>query len=600
MVNILSSLNEDSINLLQHHVNHNFNSTPYNKQLKLTDSVCRTIEDGTNLIAKAGTGFGKTLAYLIPAITSGKKVVISTSTLTLLNQLDSEVLPLLLKTFQEQNRSFSWSVAKGRAQYLCLDKFNRLNPVETLPYAKFFNDESFLGDRNQLFVNDDDTWDNLSAGADECIGRNQCSFGSNCFYERAKNLRSDVDLLLTTHALYSKELLSPSNVLPAHDLVVFDECHDLPRYLHDAFSTKITEKELVRYLKQCHKYLIPTDSLELIIENLYSYKDQYPNQIQSSSSASDLSSILESLQIELAAILSTILDGSNQRIKHLTEQILYKIEALLYINRNEILLTGEEDSDVILHTILRNLPVEVSNYWEGKTVVFTSATIPFEFAKSIVLKELTYSELDFGSEIDYSNKALLYIPKDLSNRNSNYRELLNQELISLIKVNPGRTLMLFTSHTAMESAYKFIKENTPLQPLMQGKLPREDILNNFKSQSDSILLGTNSFWQGIDLSVAPCSMVIIDKIPFPRPDDHRINLLKEKWGEYAFHMVDIPHAALLLEQGMGRLLRNKNDKGVIAILDSRLSDSNYSHYFKMLLPNIPSASAFDHIKSFLS
>ena len=596
----MSSLLEECFNLLRHHVDDNFNSTPYDKQLKLTESVCRSIEDGTNLIAKAGTGFGKTLAYLIPAITSGKKVVIATSTISLLNQLDREVLPMLLKTFQAKNRSFNWSIAKGRGQYLCLDKLSKVNQVDTIPFAKLLKDESFIGERDQLFFIDDTTWENLSSGSDECVGKSLCISGTNCYYEKAKDLRGEADILLTTHALYSRELLSPSNVLPIHDIVVFDECHDLPRYLQEAFSAKLTKKELTRYLKQCHKFLIPTDSIELIIENILNYKESNPNQIQSSSSTSELYAILESLQIELTAILATISEGGLQRIKHLTERILTIIDNLLYTDRNEILLTGEDDSDVILQTILRKLPNDISNYWESKTAIFTSATIPFEFAKSILLNELTYSEKDFGTELNYSSAALLYIPKDLSNRNSNYRDTLNQEITSLIEINPGRTLILFTSYSAMEASYNFINGKTHLQPLMQGALPKEVILNIFKSRDDSILLGTNSFWQGLDLSVAPCSMVIIDKIPFPRPDDHRINLLKEPWGEYAFHMVDIPQAALLLEQGMGRLLRNKNDKGVIAILDSRLNDSNYSHYFKMLLPEIPTTSDINDLKPFLS
>jgi ATP-dependent DNA helicase DinG len=298
--------------------------------------------------------------------------------------------------------------------------------------------------------------------------------------------------------------------------------------------------------------------------------------------------LLENLLIEINAILALLNHNTGVKVNILLARFADNVEKMLEVKYDKLFLTGEANSDEILKLIPLKPTLEQNSFWQNKISLLISATIPFEFAKTLGMLEINYTEKDFGNAIKYDTSALCYIPANIPQTGSrNYRQLINQNIIELLLLSKGRALVLFTSTLAMQEAYKALPQDIGFKVFMQGDLPRERLIKKFADDENSSLFGTYSFWQGVDVPGPTCKLVIIDKIPFPHPDDRFLWEKREEWGEYAFFMVDIPYAAILLEQGIGRLLRNPDDKGVVAILDNRLIDSSYSHYFNMLLPKIP-------------
>ena len=593
-----------SLLILKEHTKSFYSAEPHPEQLEITSSIHKSIFANQNLIAKAGTGIGKTIAYLIPAILSGEKIVLAAPTLNLLDQIEKTTLPQLQKTFAKFDLNFNWITLKGRSNYLCLNKLHDLKLVNDSQLDSFeldfIENISLTGEKSDLPYFEEKIWEKISTNSDNCLGKNQCNFGTSCFYENVRKECLDVNILLTTHALYVRDIATKGTILPDHKVVIFDECHELPRYLRDAFSIKISRKSIKVILDRLEGIGITTTAFKSSLNRLDSFQISKPNDILGTSSQSEVYQLLENLLIEINNTLTMLNNEKEEKIKLLLERFASNVEKMLEVKHDKLFLTGESNSDEILKLIPLRPSIEQTTFWQNKVSILISATIPFEFAKTLGMGELNYSEHDFGTAIKYDTSALCYIPTNIPQPNSrNYRQVINQNIIDLLLLSKGRALVLFTSTLAMQEAYKALPSDLGFKVFMQGDLPRERLIKKFTDDETSSLFGTYSFWQGVDVPGPTCKLVIIDKIPFPHPDDRFLWEKREEWGEYAFFMVDIPHAAILLEQGIGRLLRTPDDKGVVAILDNRLVDSTYSHYFKMLLPKIPITRNIQDLPSFL-
>jgi len=600
----VSDRNDLSLVILKEHTKSFYNAPPYQEQFEIASVINQSISVDLNLIAKAGTGIGKTIAYLIPALLSGEKIVLAAPTLNLLNQIEKTTLPQLQQTFAKFDLNFNWVTVKGRSNYLCKNKLHDLkltNDPELDSFElDFIENISSTGDKSDLPYFEEKIWEKISTNSDHCLGKNQCNFGKSCFYENARQESFDVNILLTTHALYARDIASQGAILPEHKVVIFDECHELPRYLRDAFSIKISRKSIKLLLDELAGIGLITTPLKISLNAIDSFQIARPNDILGTSSQSEIYHLLENLLIEINNT-STLLNRENGgKAMILLDRFASNVEKMLEVNHDKLFLTGETNSDDILKLIPLRPSREQNSFWQNKVSLLISATIPFEFAKTLGIMELNYTEKDFGTAIKYDTAALCYIPENLPQNNSlNYRSAINQQIIELLLLSKGRALVLFTSIIAMQEAYQALPPDIGFKVFMQGELPRERLLKKFTDDESSSLFGTYSFWQGVDVPGPTCKLVIIDKIPFPHPDDRFLWEKREEWGEYAFFMVDIPYAAILLEQGIGRLLRSPDDKGVVAILDNRLVDSTYSHYFKMLLPNIPITRNIEDLSNFL-
>jgi ATP-dependent DNA helicase DinG len=600
----VSDRNDLALVILKEHTKSFYNAPPYQEQFEIASIIEQSISANQNLIAKAGTGIGKTIAYLIPALLSGEKIVLAAPTLNLLDQIEKSTLPQLQRTFAKFDLYFNWITVKGRSNYLCQNKLHDLkliNDPELNSFElDFIENISSTGDKSDLPYFEEKIWEKISTNSDHCLGKNQCNFGTSCFYENVRQESLDVNILLTTHALYARDIAAEGAILPEHKVVIFDECHELPRYLRDAFSIKITRKSIKLLLDKLESIGLTTTSLKIPLNALDSFQIARPNDILGTSSQSEIYHLLENLLIEINNTSTLLKSENGGKVTILLDRFASNVEKMLEVNHNKLFLTGEAYSDDILKLIPLRPSREQTSFWQNKVSILVSATIPFEFAKTLGIMELNYTEKDFGTAIKYDTAALCYIPENLPQNNSRiYRSAINQQIIELLLLSKGRALVLFTSTIAMQEAYQALPPDIGFKVFMQGELPRERLLKKFTDDVNSSLFGTYSFWQGVDVPGPTCKLVIIDKIPFPHPDDRFLWEKREEWGEYAFFMVDIPYAAILLEQGIGRLLRSPDDKGVVAILDNRLVDSTYSHYFKMLLPNIPITRNIDDLSNFL-
>jgi ATP-dependent DNA helicase DinG len=623
-------------------------------QVAMAEAVAATLGGAGHLLVQAGTGTGKSLAYLVPSVlhatSADKRVIVATATLALQHQLISRDLPRLADALEPVlGRRPTYAVLKGRHNYVCLDRLHRGTPEDTDDQALFsapttalgkqatqlreWADETETGDRDDLpFTVDGRVWRGVSVSGRECVGAAKCAFGTECFAESAKEKASASQVVITNHAMLAIHTLDNVPVLPEHDAVVIDEGHELVDRATAAVSSELSGALMERAVSRARRQ-VEAD----LAERLDSAAEALG--IELAVRAEGLRGPLRVEKVEggLLLALAAVRDTTHAAITAINadsksgddpEALASRVRARgLLSEMHDVAgaLIGVDDDDVAWldpgdrrTPTLRIAPLSVagllrSELFDQARVVVTSATLQlggsFEpLARSFGLPvdgagsaEGAWTGLDVGSPFDHGRQGILYVASSVPppGREGTDEQAMT-ELADLIAAAGGRTLALFSSWRGVERAAESLAELLPDRLLDRGIVPPDvevlvqkrgdsvaDLVSRFAAADRSVLLGTLSLWQGVDVPGSACHLVVIDRIPFPRPDDPLVaarSKFAEDHGGNGFTAVSVPRAALLLAQGVGRLIRSSSDRGVVAVLDPRLATARYGDYLRRSLP----------------
>ncbi len=598
------------------------------EQEQMAGAVQRAMAQERFLIVEAGTGTGKTLAYLIPSVLSGKRVVVSTGTKTLQEQLFFKDIPLV----QDRLRfSFRAAFMKGRGNYLCWRRFRLFSrqplfaSMEEVGYyqtVKKWAGKTKTGDRAELTDLPEDLglWKEVCASSETCLGQS-CEFHDPCFIMAMRQEAAGADILIVNHHLFFADLAvrlkGYGEVLPRYEAVVFDEAHQLEEtathYLGSTISNYRFE-ELARDLRrECTAAKVKEGTLTRIATDLLDLEERFfqplrgreprfplPEERWKEDTKETGGRVMDKL-----TSLSSHIGGMQEPSEGLracgrrAEELRLEFQEFISLAREEMVYWGEvRGRGVFLHAS----PVDVSSslrenlYPRLKTAVFTSATLStqgnFNFFRSRM--GLTggggegTEELILDSSFDLMAQSLLYLPPHLPEPNSPaFLPRAVEEMERILRLSLGRAFLLFTSIRNMEEAYRRLKERVPFTCFLQGERPKSALLQAFKDDLHSVLFATASFWEGVDIQGEALSCVVIDRLPFSPPTEPILEARLERIaaaGGKPFWDYQVPSAILLLKQGLGRLIRTRQDRGVLAILDTRLLTRGYGKVFLQSLP----------------
>jgi len=548
------------------------------------------------LVVQAGTGVGKSLAYLVPAILSGKTTVIATATKALQDQLANKDLPFLQ---QHLGKPFEFAVLKGRANYLCMQRAVEIGTgdeqlvlddvredehgafgqelIRLLKWAK----TSKSGDRADLdFEPKARVWAQLSVSARECPGAIKCPQGDNCFAELAHQRAAVADVIVVNTHLYATHLAIGGWLLPEHDAVIFDEAHALEDIASSAFGLELTEGRFAALARSIRANAPDeADTVETVGGRLADALEGYRGRrVSPAELERPLTAAGEAARAAQAAIREAEPDENKRtRVLKAATTLIEDVAAVQSMNEQGAVLWVESGGP----PTLKLAPIDVAHLfaerlWDNvPTAVLTSATIPSNLPARLGLPP-THEQLSVDSPFDYESQSLLYCATELPDpRKPEFEEAMRAELFGLIKAAGGRTLALFTSWRAMRAAAEALAPALPYRVLTQDELPKPALLTAFATDETSCLFATMGFWQGVDVPGAALSLLVIDKLPFSRPDEPLMRARRDLAGKAAFQTVDLPRAASLLAQGAGRLIRSTTDRGVVAVLDPRLATAGY-------------------------
>ena len=627
---------------------------PRSGQIEMAEAVANALTDRHHLLVQAGTGTGKSLAYLVPALVHGKKVLVATATLALQRQLVERDLPKIKAALdKELNRDISFAIYKGVGNYICLQKMNN-SPNDPEAQAVFevstleadakrlrawAQSANATGDRDDAPEVDRRVWAANSVSGRECMGADECPSGSKCFAALAKAKAQTADIVVTNHTLLAIEIVDSHPILPERDAIVLDEAHEFMDRTTQAVTEEITAARVLRAANMARKHMPGKagDALfkasEKFAKAIGDYADDLKSDPTKAGRLDKLPAVLEaplravkeavSAVTALISADSEIIDPNSMaeraRVKGALNEISQTATKLLKPGHTHVLWFEPTYSTLYL------APLAVSDVLRGNLltqtpVIATSATLTVGKSFDAIAKNIGFviggkndeeneedeSEdddkgimdpanlqiLDVGSPFDFANQGMLYLPKDLPEpgRDGPSKEALT-ELGELIQAAGGRTLALFSSWRGVEAADEHLRN-----VLAELKIPiitqrRGDsvgpLVEKFAKDERSILLGTISLWQGIDVPGPACTLVVIDRIPFPRPDEPVLSARAaeaDAAGGSGFMQISLPRAALLLAQGTGRLIRSLDDRGVVAILDSRIVNKRYG---SILLNSMP-------------
>ena len=578
-------------------------------QVEMTEAVADALAGNSHIAVQAGTGTGKSLAYLAPVVVSGRKVVVATATKALQDQLAGKDLPLLSSRLPEP---IKFAVLKGRSNYLCLQRLNEAEADKTLSLGldhrplggesikklRSFADHSATGDRSELADVSDRDWQQVSVGREECPGAARCSEGEDCFAERAWRRAAAADVLIVNLHLYAIDV-AIGDVLPEHQTVVIDEAHQLEDVMADAAGRSLSPARLRTAASAVSAVVADSGASTRVADAADQLKDRLGPLLGSrlpEGPVEGLAGTLDLVSARVADLLTELRgvpadapsDVSNRtvRARQSVTSLLDDVSFLRWAADDEVMwVDGPAQNPSLRSTPLLIHRILAENLWSRRGGVLTSATMPVDAPARFGLPDSAVA-LDVGSPFDYESNALLYCAADLPDpRQPGHRESQHLLIESLINAAGGRTLALFTSWAAMQEASASISSRLDWPILTQGEGSKAQLLKQFISDDETCLFATMSYWQGIDAVGPTCSLVIIDRLPFPRPEDPVLSARRERVGPNAFRVVDLPRAAIMLAQGAGRLIRSASDCGVVAVLDPRLANSR--SYRRQLLDVLP-------------
>ena len=586
---------------------------PRPEQAALAGAVEHALATGQHLVAEAGTGVGKSLAYLLPALESGQRVVVATATKALQEQLLHQDVPIAARAL---GRELTVAVLKGRQNYVCRRQLQGFQPflmaegrdARAWEAMQGWLDETETGDRAELELEPSEAlWAELAVGGDRCAGR-RCPFVSACFAEAARDRAGEADLVIANHALYFAHIASQSKgggggVLPEHDAVVFDEAHRLEESAASWLGGRVSRAGVRRLAldveRACRDAQKPLPAREL--DRVERSGERLLRAVAPAAGRKRLREVPAEPALVLVDALGDLagaLSGQGEDLDALARRALgvsAQVEACLEAGEHERVVWSEPDA-------LAWAPVDVSGelrerLWEdGPTTVLVSATLTTGEDARFVRRRLGLDharEAVVGSPYDFAEQALLYLPKAMPDpRSDGFIDRAAEEIVSLLALSEGRALVLTSSYRALDAYRERVRGRVPYNVLVQGEAPRERLLERFRVEVGSVLLATSTFWQGVDVPGESLSLLVIDKLPFSAPGDPlheaRCEAVERVGGDW-FMDYALPTAVLQLRQGFGRLIRGHADRGVVAILDPRLRTKGYGRAFIGALPRCPVA-----------
>ena len=610
---------------------------PRPQQIEMAQAVEQALHAATTLIVEAGTGIGKTFAYLVPALLSGKRVIISTGTRHLQDQLFHRDLPTVRAALAVPVNA---ALLKGRANYLCLHRLTstrsegRLSSRQQVSQLEAIHDwagRTRSGDIAELSSVPEDApiWPRVTSTAENCLGQ-QCECYQQCHVVKARREAQDADLVVINHHLLCADLALKEEgfgeLLPGAEAFIIDEAHQLPETAARFFGISLSSRQLQELAQDSsNEYVRETAQLEGL-PDLARTLDQAWRDLRTAFGADEQRAPWVRLahepgvQAQLQALrqalddLTAALAPQAERSRGLENcyQRALKLQTLLA-------QTTVQAPDNHIHwfetwkTSFRiNLtPLDVAEPFDSQRRalpscwVFTSATLSVNgdfahFARRLGLEEARTLQLD--SPFDYQHHALFYLPKGLPEPSAaDFSERMLDAAEAIIRASRGRAFILFTSYRALHLAHRRLRDSCDYPLLVQGSAPRNELLERFRELGNAVLLGTSSFWEGVDVRGEALSCVIIDKLPFASPGDPvwqaRIDALKSRGGN-PFIEEQLPHAVITLKQGVGRLIRDVTDRGVLVVCDTRLVNKSYGKVFINSLPAMQRTREFDEVAAF--
>ncbi|THV43037.1 ATP-dependent DNA helicase [Glycomyces buryatensis] len=597
-------------------------------QRQMCEAVEAAIESGNHLLVQAGTGTGKSLAYLCAALAAGRPVVVSTATLALQHQLVAVDLPRLVEAVGPVlGRTPTFALLKGRHNYLCKRKIagddeedaGALEGTEELKWAgqqKSFAkqvqrlyewaNETDTGDRDDLDPGvSDRAWKQGSTSSTECPGAKDCAQGPDCFAEAARARAHEADIVVTNHALLSIDMMNERTVLPEHAVLIVDEAHELVDRVTSAARAELVPARL-RWLAKRGRRLVDTDVADALGEAADALEGALNAAGERRFTGELPAPLVGALNLINGACVKATTMLSNldsETKKQLSAQQLKAglVEAIETAGRcigpaGDDVIWSEPNGPQLVAAPLSVGGLLATMLYEERTVIATSATLTLGGKFDTVARGLGlpageegWSSLDVGSPFDYRKQGILYVASSLPRPTaSGLSEEVGKELLRLVEASRGGTLGLFSSKRAAEAAAELLRAQTDYDILLQGEETLGSLVKRFKEEDSTCLLGVMSLWQGVDVPGMTCRLVVVDRIPFPRPTEPLTAARSEaadKAGRSGFAEVSVPSAAIRLAQGAGRLIRRTTDKGVVAILDSRLETSrSYGRFMRDSLP----------------
>ncbi|MBV7671456.1 ATP-dependent DNA helicase [Streptomyces halstedii] len=606
-------------------------------QAAMAGAVAEAVDDNAHLLVQAGTGTGKSLGYLVPALAHGERVVVATATLALQRQLVERDLPRTVDALHPLlRRRPQFAMLKGRSNYLCLHRLHEGVPQDeeeglfdqfeaAAPSSKLgqdllrmrdWSDDTETGDRDDLTPGvSDRAWAQVSVSSRECLGATKCAYGAECFAEAARERAKLADVVVTNHALLAIDAIEGAPVLPQHEVLIVDEAHELVSRVTGVATGELNPGQVNRAVRRAAKLVDEkaADALQTASEGFERVMElALPGRLEEV--PEDLGYALMALRDAARTVISALgstRDKSVQDEDAVRKQAVASVESVHSVA--ERIVQGSE-YDVVWYerhdrfgASVRVAPLSVSGLLREKlfaerSVILTSATLKLggDFngvgASLGLAPEGTAGEdvpqwkgLDVGSPFDYPKQGILYVARHLATpgREGSRTDMLD-ELAELVDAAGGRTLGLFSSMRAAQAAAEELRGRQDRTILLQGEETLGELIKNFAADPETCLFGTLSLWQGVDVPGPSCQLVVMDRIPFPRPDDPLMSARQkavEEAGGNGFMAVAATHAALLMAQGAGRLVRATGDKGVVAVLDPRLANARYGSYLRASLPD---------------
>ena len=608
-------------------------------QKEMAHAVEEALHEGKHLIVQAGTGTGKTIAYLVPAIVAGKRTVVTTATKALQDQLAHKDLPFLVQHLSEYvNRDITFAVLKGRSNYVCRQRLAELNGETEKKNRKADSptllevDEMSQSVRREIdLISEwtkttksgdmaDISWSPsdralraVSVGSDECPGARRCPVGGTCFSELARFKASEADIVVVNTHLYGLHVASGGQLLPEHEVLIVDEAHGLEDIMSDTVGVSIHAGNF-NFFAGVVKRIIADPKVISDIVNIGTMLDEVLSPIHNQRISAPLPLEVTAVLAEGRRIVARILDilrtietkddDSNQRklrAQTLATRLADTIDVTLKTDDTYVpYISGTVDHPKLDIAPLDVGPVLDAGVWQKTTAILTSATVPSKMADRIGLPESKTQLCNVESPFDYQSNAVLYCSKHLPNPNSpEFTKLMHEELFHLISAAGGRTLALFTSYRALDAAVDAMRKRLPNTILSQREYQKNQLVKLFSEDESSCLFATSGFFQGIDIPGRTLSLVTLDRIPFPRPDDPLLSARRDAIGDRAFREIDLPRAATLLAQATGRLIRNATDRGVVAVFDPRLGNAGYRRDILGSMPPMRKSVDRQEVEEFL-
>ena len=628
-------------------------------QWEMASAVATAIESRRHLIVEAGTGTGKTLAYLVPLVLAGIRAVVSTGTKNLQEQLLRKDVPLLESLLGHKLRV---ALMKGRGNFLCLQKWDERVRKPMLDGTAELTDfgqirdwatSTETGDRSELSTlrTDSKLWPQIDARREACSGK-QCDFFDRCFVTRMHQRAREADLIVVNHHLFFADLaLSRDDfgaIIPHHQAVVFDEAHEIEGVIGQFFGISLGNSQLDELARDAQsvasKAKFGSRQLDRLLKGLRTAARNFFDLFSAMDSRTTLRerSEFRSRHVKQYGSLAAALEGLHSHISLVAghsedaDPLLNRAQSLLVTLRA---LMDDVDSDLadaaaghpalslmiddrrenFVHWVekrgkavhIRATPIDVAPilaetlFQREGSALLTSATLAVDDTFDYVRGRLgmpNSNELIVAGHFDYRRQCLLYVPDNMPDpRADRYTERATEEIARLLDLSLGRAFVLFTSHRQMTDIHKRVSSFLPYPCLMQGQGSNAALLERFRATRNCVLFATMSFWQGVDVPGEQLSCVIVDKLPFAVPSDPvvgaRIERIRAEGGN-PFQQYQIPSAVLTLKQGFGRLIRTASDRGVLALLDSRVVTKNYGRVFLKSLPEYPRTSSLDDVADF--